>query len=122
MKTFRDLQVWQKAHHLALEVYRLTRSFPADERYGLVAQMRRASVSIAANIAEDHRRQSKREFLHFLNIAHGSLDELQYYILLACDLGYLTTPASEQCAVLAQDVGKMLNGLRSHIKKEVHDD
>jgi four helix bundle protein len=121
MRTFNDLQVWQKAHQLVLEVYRLTRGFPPDERYGLIAQMRRASISIAANIAEGHQRKSKREFMNFLNVAHGSLDELKYYLILAHDLRYVTNGISQRCAAIAEDIGKMLNGLRLHIKKEVLD-
>ena len=119
MKTFRDLLVWQKAHALALEIYRITRAFPADERYGLTSQMRRASVSIAANIVEGHQRSSKREFVNFLVIAHSSLDELQYYLTLARDLCYLAEGTRRQCAIIADDVGKMLHGLRSHVQGEL---
>lgn len=89
MKTFRDLLVWKKAHRLVLDTYRFTQSFPSEERFGLVQQMRRAAVSIAANITEGHQRSSKQEFFRFLDIAHGSLDELKYYLVLAQDLSYV---------------------------------
>jgi four helix bundle protein len=81
--------------------------------------MRRSSVSVAANIAEGHQRRGKHEFLNFLNIAHGSLDELQYYLLLTRDLRYVPEENLRRPAQLADDVGKMLNGLRLHIRKEV---
>ena len=120
MQTFRDLKVWQQAHQLVLEVYRVTSEFPTEERYGLMTQMRRAGISIAANITEGHRRRSKIDFLHFLNMAHGSLDELAYYCILAPDLGYVTHLRVRRCAAMAEEVGRMLTGLQSHVKSEVH--
>ena len=89
MKDFRRLDVWQKAHRLTLEVYRLTKSFPLDERFGLTSQMRRCSASIAANIAEGCGRGSNAEFHRFLQMAMGSASELEYHLLLSRDLGYL---------------------------------
>jgi four helix bundle protein len=119
MKTFRDLLVWQKAHQLVLGTYQVTKPFPLEERYGLVQQMRRAAVSIAANIAEGHRRKSKQEFLKFLDIAHGSLDELKYYVLLAKDLSYLKPSQAQRVEDMAEEAGKMLNGFKHHIQQEV---
>jgi four helix bundle protein len=87
-KTFFDLQVWQKSHELTLSIYKFTSCFPKHELYGLSSQMRRASVSIAANIAEGFKKRSTREKLRFLSIAHSSLEESRYYLLLAQDLGY----------------------------------
>lgn len=118
METFRKLQVWQKAHQLVLETYRVTKHFPAEERYGLTQQMRRAAVSIAANITEGHRRKSKQEFLQFLAIAHGSLDELTYYCLLTHDLEY-TKGIANTLSQLTDEVGKMLTALKQHIHQEV---
>lgn len=118
MKTFNDLLVWQKAHQLVIETYHLTQQFPAEERYGLTQQMRRAVVSVAANIAEGHQRSSKREFLRFLDIAHGSLDELKYYLILSKDLRYLNGSCVELCK-RAEEIGRMLNGLKAHVKREV---
>jgi four helix bundle protein len=87
-KTFEDLVVWQKAHQFVLAVYRLSRTFPRSETYGLSSQFRRAAVSIAANIAEGFRKRGKADKLRFLNIAQGSLEESRYYLILAHDLEY----------------------------------
>ena len=119
MKTFRQLQVWQKAHELTITTYQMTRPFPTEERFGLVQQMRRAAVSVAANIAEGHQRTSKQEFRRFLDIAHGSLAELQYYVLLTQDLDYLTESAPSTILKVSDEVGKMLHGLKRHINQEV---
>ena len=90
-RTFRDLLVWRKAHEFVLGVYRLTSVFPRQETYGLVAQLRRAAVSVPANIAEGFKRHSKAEKTRFLNIAEGSAEECRYYLILAQDLGYVRT-------------------------------
>ena len=119
MNTFRDLHVWQKAHQLVLRIYPLTQEFPSEERYGLTQQMRRSAISVAANITEGHQRNSKPEFLKFLNIAHSSLDELKYYLILTQNLGYLKEASQATICALAEEVGKMLNGLKVHIKQEV---
>ena len=87
-RSFRDLLVWQKAHVCVLALYALTAKFPKQETYGLVAQMRRAAISIPANIAEGFRRRGKAEKARFLNIAEASLEESRYYLILAEDLGY----------------------------------
>lgn len=120
MRKFQDLIVWQKAHQLVLEMYRVTRRFPAEERYGLVSQMRRAAVSVPANVVEGHHRTSKREFLNFIAIAEGSLEELKYYLWLAKDLGYLVTQTVDALYLGAEEIGRMLHGLKSHIKEELH--
>jgi len=85
---FEDLLVWQKAHSFVLAVYTLTSSFPKQEIYGLTSQMRRAAVSIPANIAEGFRRRSRVEKARFMNIAEASLDESRYYLILSHDLAY----------------------------------
>ena len=87
-KTFRDLVVWRKAHEFVLTVYRFTAAFPRNETYGLAAQMRRAAVSIPANIAEGFGKRGKPDKARFMNIAEGSLEESRYYLILAEDLGY----------------------------------
>ena len=86
--TFRDLIVWQKAHAYVLAVYEFTKTFPKQETFGLSTQMRRAAVSIAANIAEGFRKRGKPDKVRFLNIAEGSIEESRYYLILALDLGY----------------------------------
>lgn len=90
-RSFRDLLVWRKAHEFVLAVYALTAGFPKQETYGLSLQMRRAAVSIPANIAEGFRRRGKAEKARYMNIAEGSLEESRYYLILAHDLGYGNT-------------------------------
>src|SRR5204863_6991196 len=87
-RTFQDLLVWRKAHELVLSVYPFTAAFPKQETYGLSIQMRRAAVSIPANIAEGFRRRGKADKARFMNIAEGSIEECRYYLILAKDLGY----------------------------------
>ena len=87
-KTFRDLIVWRKAHEYVLAIYAFTKSFPREETYGLSSQMRRAAISIAANIAEGFRKRGRADKVRFMNIAEGSIEESRYYLILAQDLGY----------------------------------
>src|SRR5512144_1857234 len=101
MGNFRNLLVWQHAHRLSLSVYRATVSFPRTEAYGLTSQMRRASVSIGANLAEGCGRNGDRELLRYVRIALGSANELEYHVILAKDLEYLPRLASDQ---LQQDI------------------
>jgi four helix bundle protein len=105
-KTFQDLIVWRKAHELVLAVYRLAESFPQREIYGLSHQMRRAAVSIPANIAEGFRKRGPADKTRFLNIAEGSLEECRYYLILAKDLGYGETQNLSQ---LLEEVSRLLN-------------
>jgi four helix bundle protein len=104
-RTFKDLLVWQKAHQLALAVYRLTTGFPKQETYGLTCQMQRAAVSVAANIAEGFKRRGVADKARLLNIAQSSLEESRYYLILAEDLGYSDT--KEQMIVL-EEVSRFL--------------
>ena len=90
-KTFQDLDVWKNSHAFVLDVYRLTATFPADERFGMVIQFRRAAVSIPANIAEGFRKYTAADKARFFNTAEGSLEECRYYCILAQDLGYGNT-------------------------------
>jgi four helix bundle protein len=87
-RTFQDLIVWQKAHGFVLAAYKLSKSFPRDETYGLTSQFRRAAVSIAANIVEGFKKKGQRDKARFLNIAQGSLEECRYYLILIADLRY----------------------------------
>ena len=87
-KTFQDLIVWQKAHQFVLAVYRFTESFPKSETYGLSLQLRRAAVSIAANIAEGFKKRGKADKARFMNMSQGSVEECRYYLILAQDLNY----------------------------------
>lgn len=108
MRDFTTLQVWKKAHELALGVYRHTAAFPQEERFGLASQLRRSAASIPANIAEGAGRHSEREFAHFLNIATGSASETEYHLLLARDLGYIPAEAHSQLTAQVQECRKML--------------
>ena len=111
MKDFRQLQVWEKAHTLTLSVYRLTAEFPIQERYGLTSQVRRASASIAANIAEGCGRNSDGDFHRFLATAMGSAVEVEYFLLLARDLGFLDSGSHEIVERRVLEVQRMLGSL-----------
>ncbi len=110
-KPHKRLDVWQLSMDLVTEVYRLTEKFPAAEQYGLTAQLRRAAVSIASNIAEGAARSTKREFANFLHIAQGSMSELDTQIEIALRLGYVTADALPQLLERMQRIDKMLTGL-----------
>ena len=108
MRSFQDLKVWQEAHRFVLQIYNVTKNFPNDERFGLISQMRRASVSIPANIAEGFHRRGIRDKLRFYNISEASLEEVKYYLILSADLGYLQNRAA--LSQQADLVGRLLNG------------
>ena len=116
MQDFRTLKVWEKAHQLTLDVYRATMAFPKEEMYGLTSQIRRASSSIPANIAEGCGRGGNAEFKQFLQIAMGSASELEYHLLLARDLHYLNATDYEHLADSAIEVKKMLTALIVKVK------
>src|SRR5437879_13371675 len=105
MRDYKDLLVWEKAHKLTLAVYKITQAFPKEERFGLTSQIRRASASIAANLAEGCGRRSDGEMGRFVQIAMGSGAELSYHLLLAKDLGFVT---NEQFAALNDTVERGL--------------
>jgi four helix bundle protein len=109
-KSYRDLVVWQKAMELAAKVYELTRTLPREELYCLVTQLRRAAISIASNIAEGQGRQSK-EFLQFLRVARGSLNELETQLELAAMLAYINTEQRDGMQERTEEVGRLLRGL-----------
>jgi four helix bundle protein len=118
MKDFRDLNVWQKAHRLTLAVYKNTRQFPKEERYGLTAQIRRSSVSIPANIAEGCGRSGDAELGRFLRIAMGSASELEYHFLLARDLGFLDSRSHTQLSTDVIEVKRMLASLIGKLRAD----
>lgn len=109
--SFRDLKVWQQAMGLVEDVYRVTARFPADERFGLIAQIRRAAVSIPSNIGEGRRRKRQRVYLHFLDIALGSQGEVEVQLEIALRLRFLTQQDYERLATRTAEIGRMLNGL-----------
>ncbi len=105
-KTFRDLILWRKAHDYVLAVYRFTAGFPKHETYGLSSQMRRAAVSIPANVAEGFGKRGKADKARFMNIAEGSIEESQYYLILAEDLGYgPTAPLTKSLEEVSRLIG-----------------
>jgi four helix bundle protein len=108
MRDFRQLQVWQKAHKLTLEVYRATTSFPREETYGLTSQIRRSASSIPTNIAEGCGRISEAELARFMEISMGSASEAEYQLLLAHDLGYFDEPTYQQLNNPVLEVKRML--------------
>ena len=114
--SFKDLVVWQRAVQLCSEVYRLTGAFPASEKFGLVNQMRRASVSIASNIAEGYGRGTKGEYIQFLGHARGSNCELQTQLLIGKDLGFGARNGYAQAESLSADVSRMLIALMHKLK------
>ena len=106
---FEDLDTWKESHKLVLAIYRATAGFPDAERFGLTSQMRRAAVSVPANIAEGFKRRGLADKVRFYNTAEGSLEELKYHLILARDLGYL--PPGSQLQAEADMVGRLLNGV-----------
>jgi four helix bundle protein len=118
MGDFRSLRVWRRAHQLALEVYQTTRRFPSEERYGLTSQMRRAAVSIAANLAEGCGRNSDAEIARFARVSLGSANELDYHLLLARDLGLVVAGDHERIAREIRDIKRMLARLASSLSTD----
>jgi len=115
MQRFTDLRVWQRSHALVLDVYRLTKSFPQEERYGLTAQIRRAALSVPTNISEGSKRLTGQEYSRFLNIAEGSLAETEYLLMVSRDLGYLTSNLVRPVLTEATEIARMLHGLRKRV-------
>jgi four helix bundle protein len=111
MKDFRSLEVWQKAHRMTLAAYRVTKTFPSDERFGLTSQIRRAAASIGANIAEGCGRRGDAEFHRFLQMAMGSASELEYHLLLSRDLEYLDSANHKELTAEVTRVKRMLSSL-----------
>ncbi len=112
--SFQQLQAWQEAHKLVLQVYQATHNFPVEEKFGLTSQLRRAVVSVPANVAEGFKRRGQKDKLHFYNIAQASLEEVRYYFILALDLNYL----ADNSALLAQaeTVSRLLYRLMASIE------
>lgn len=118
MRDFREIKVWHKAHELTLAVYKETGGMPPEERYGLTSQLRRAAVSVAANIAEGCGRAGALDFARSLQIAMGSASELEYLVLLARDLGYLNNEAYDGLASGVEEVKKMLAGFIEKLRAD----
>ena len=115
--SYERLEVWERAHALALRIYAVTRNFPRAELYGLVSQLRRAAVGVPTNIAEGQSRASRKDYLRFCFIARGSLSELTYLLRLARDLGYASAEDYTSAVEESDRVGRMLNGLMNYLGK-----
>jgi len=119
LKSYRDLEVWQKAMDLVVICYQMTKNFPKNEIYGLTGQLRRAAISIPANIAEGRQRRHSKEFLQFLYIAYSSLAELETHVQIAERLNYINEKQNREVLDKTAELGKMLNGLQKSIGKKI---
>jgi four helix bundle protein len=118
LKSYRDLEVWKKSIDWAEGIYRASSGFPPEERYGLTSQMRRAAVSVAANIAEGAARTGTGEFLQFLSVASGSMAEVETFLILAGRLGYLAEVDRLALEAEAQEISRMLGGLKRSLRSK----
>jgi four helix bundle protein len=119
MKDFKKIVVWQKAHALTLRVYQVTTSFPKEELYALTSQIRRASASIPANLAEGCGRNTQAELGRFIHIASGSATELEYHLLLARDLGFIDEPTHFELDTSVNEIEKMLTGFAKAVRSNL---
>ncbi len=113
---YKELDVWKRSVAFTTELYKLTARFPETERFGLVSQIRRAAISVPANIAEGWGRGSTREYIQFLTIARGSLMKLETHLIVGCNLTFLTQDDSKLASKAIEETGKMLNGLIGALK------
>jgi len=117
MQRFSDLRVWRQGHALALAIYPVTSGFPADKRYGLVSQLRRAAVSVPANVAEGSKRVGGTDYARFLNLAEASLAETEYLLMLSRDLGYVDAPTVVPLFDSIAELARMLHTLRKMVER-----
>jgi four helix bundle protein len=116
---FSDLTVWQRAHELTLETYRLTEKFPRSEQFGVVSQLGRSSASVPANIAEGFGRRTTKELLRCLQISRGELEETRYFLMLSRDLGYIPGEAFEAVNARCDSVAQLINALGRSMKERL---
>jgi four helix bundle protein len=119
MQHYQQLLVWQKAMDLTVFCYAITKFFPAEERFGLTSQMRRASVSVPSNIAEGHGRFHTKEFLNHLSMARGSLAELETQFMIAQRVGYLAQDQLAKALAMTDEIGRMTTGLRQSLEAKL---
>jgi len=120
MRTHENLEVWKKGVEVVVEIYKATEIFPKDERFGLISQIRRATVSIPANIAEGAARISVKEFLYFLSNAQGSASEVSTEILIALKLEFLDKETYSDLQSKLDEIGRMISGLCSHLRRKIN--
>ena len=116
VESYRDLKVWQMGLRISLAVYRCSKSFPTDEKFGMTSQMRRCAVSIPSNIAEGHARESTKEYLRHLSIARGSLAELETQMTIASELGYIESANYSELMQHCDEESRMLSGLQRSLR------
>lgn len=119
IRSYRDLEVWQKSRALVSRIYRLTKTFPKEEMFGLTSQLRRAAISVPSNIAEGKSRRSTRDYMRFLDIAYGSIAEVETQLHIACDLVYTTGKKITRLLHDYAEIGRMLNGLLNSLEKKL---
>ena len=119
VKSYQDLEVWQRAMDLVVLCYHMTQKFPKNEIYGLSSQLQRAAVSVPANIAEGRHRQSSKEFLQYLSISYGSLAEVETHVQIAGRLNYINENQINKTLNKTAEIGRMLNGLSRSIRKRI---
>jgi four helix bundle protein len=119
IKSYRDLEVWQKARKLVKEIYTLSQNFPREEQFGLTSQIRRAAISIPSNIAEGHSRQSTKDYISFISIAIGSVAEVDTQLVLAQDLNYISPQDYSAVESNIHSLQQMLHKLRSALKAKL---
>lgn len=117
MNTFQNLIVWQKSHELVLKIYEATKNFPKEEIYGVTNQIRRASCSIPANIAEGRKKKTQKHKISFLSHSEGSLEEVKYFLILSKDLQYISNEIFLQLFNCAEEIGKLINGYEKFLKQ-----
>ena len=115
---FEKLEVWKEAHKLVVDIYKITKGFPAEEKFRLIDQICRSASSVAANIVEGNSRQYKTEYLQFLYMSKGSLEETKYHLLLSRDLGYFDKPVYKKLFDQCNNVGSLLGGLIRYVKSQ----
>jgi len=118
MRNFQKLEVWKKSHELTLAIYRLTATFPTNERYGLTSQLQRASASIGANLAEGCGRETDADYKRFVQMASGSACEVEYHLILAPDLSLIATTTYDQLNNDINEIKRMLCGLTHYLENE----
>jgi four helix bundle protein len=119
MKTHLDLNVWKTSAHLAIDIYNLTRNFPKEELYGVTSQMRRAAISVPSNISEGAGRGSRPEFIRFLNIASGSLSELETQLYITRELGYVRPSQYNEIWGEIKTIRAQISGLIKHLQSQL---
>ena len=119
MRNYRDLEVWKHAHKLTLELYQASREFPKEEMFGLTSQLRRAAISVGANLAEGCGRRSTAEFARYIRIAMGSASELDYHLLLCRDFEFLTNQHYDEASKELVRVRKMLSALLASVEAQM---